>query len=119
MDEKARQNALEKVASMSSEIAYPNELVDDNKLEEFYKGLELSSDNYLGNILSLTLFDTDDAFTKLRKPVNKTDWVSRKMPAVVNAFYATMDNIISKLFYILILKAMLSLMKKSKNTFFQ
>ena len=104
MDEKTRQSALEKAASMSSHIAYPDELLDDNKLEGFYKGLELSSDNYLGSILNLTLFGTEYAFTKLRKPVNKTDWVSHGRPAVVNAFYSSIENSIRKLFCILIPK---------------
>ena len=102
MDEKTRQSALEKAASMSNHIACPDELLDDNKLEEFYKGLELSSDNYLGSILNLTLFGAEYAFTKLRKPVNKTDWVSHGRPAVVNAFYSSIENSISKFFRVLV-----------------
>lgn len=96
MDDKTRQSALEKAASMSSHIAYPDELLDDNKLEEFYKNLELSEGNYLESILNLTLFGTEYSFSKLRRPVNKTDWVSHGRPAIVNAFYSSIENSIRK-----------------------
>lgn len=39
MDDETRSNALDKAASMQTHIAYPDELLDDNKLIEFYKGV--------------------------------------------------------------------------------
>lgn len=39
MDEQTRQNALDKAQSMATHIAYPDELLDDRKLEEFYEGV--------------------------------------------------------------------------------
>lgn len=39
MDEKTRANAIDKAKSMSTHIAYPDELLDDKKLEEFYDGV--------------------------------------------------------------------------------
>ncbi|XP_014481617.1 PREDICTED: neprilysin-11 isoform X1 [Dinoponera quadriceps] len=92
MDEKTRANALDKAASMVSHIAYPDELLDDKKLEEFYAGLELNSDDYLGSILNLTIFGTDFSFGRLRQPVNKTEWISHGRPAVVNAYYSSIEN---------------------------
>lgn len=92
MDEKTRSSALDKAATMASHIAYPDELLDDKKLEEFYQNLELSEDNYLESILNLTLFGTEYSFSKLRKPVNKTDWLSHARPAIVNAFYSSIEN---------------------------
>ncbi|XP_024943266.1 neprilysin-2 isoform X2 [Cephus cinctus] len=92
MDEETRKSALDKAASMSSHIAYPDELLHDNKLEEFYQNLELTSDNYLESILNLTLFGTEYSFSKLRKPVNKSDWITHGRPAVVNAFYSSIEN---------------------------
>lgn len=43
MDEVTRKNALDKAASMTSHIAYPDELLDDRKLEEFYSTVGLFS----------------------------------------------------------------------------
>lgn len=96
MDEKTRANALEKAADMTSHIAYPDELLDDKKLDEFYEGLELSSADYLGSILNLTTFGTNFSFGRLRKPVNKTEWITHGRPAIVNAFYSSIENSIRK-----------------------
>lgn len=98
MDEKTRANALNKAAGMISHIAYPDELLDDKKLEEFYSRLELDPDNYLGSILNLTIFGTDFSFGRLRQPVNKTEWITHGRPAVVNAFYSSIENSIRKYF---------------------
>ncbi|XP_033213002.1 neprilysin-2-like isoform X1 [Belonocnema kinseyi] len=92
MDEKTRQSALEKADSMSTHIAYPDELLDDKKLEEFYEKLQITQGDYLQTVLNLTLFGTEYSFSKLRKPVNKSDWVSHGRPAIVNAFYSSIEN---------------------------
>uniref|UniRef100_A0A1Y1K1L0 Peptidase M13 N-terminal domain-containing protein n=1 Tax=Photinus pyralis TaxID=7054 RepID=A0A1Y1K1L0_PHOPY len=39
LDDTKKQHAFEKVATMSSRIAYPDELLSDEKLEEVYKGV--------------------------------------------------------------------------------
>ena len=62
------------------------------KLGEFYEKLELTSDNYLKGILNLTLFGVEYSFGKLRKPVNKSDWITHGRPAIVNAFYSSIEN---------------------------
>lgn len=92
MDEETRMNALNKAAAMVSHIAYPDELLDNKKLEEFYSRLDLSSDDYFGNVLNLTIFGTNFSFNRLRKPVNKTEWITHGRPAVVNAFYSSIEN---------------------------
>uniref|UniRef100_A0A8D9BV62 Neprilysin-11 n=1 Tax=Cacopsylla melanoneura TaxID=428564 RepID=A0A8D9BV62_9HEMI len=92
MDEKTREAAIDKARSMSTHIAYPDELLDNGKLEEFYTGLELDTSNYLEAVLNLTKFGTNYSFSQLRKPVNKTDWKSHGNPAIVNAFYSSIEN---------------------------
>jgi len=92
MDEKTRQSAFEKVDAMSTHIAYPDELLDDQKLIQFYDALDMSEEYYLKSILNMTLFATEFAFNRLRKPVNKTDWISHGRPAIVNAFYSSIEN---------------------------
>ena len=92
MDEKTRQSALAKAKSMSNYIAYPDELLDDKKLEEFYAKLEITEGDYFQSVVNMTLFGMDYSFGRLRKPVNKTDWVSHSSPAVVNAYYSSIEN---------------------------
>ncbi|XP_045509587.1 neprilysin-2 [Colias croceus] len=92
MDAMTRQAALDKAQAMAAHIAYPNELLDNNKLTEFYSGLEMSTDKLMESVLNLTLFGTEYLFSKLREPVNKTDWVTHGRPAIVNAFYSSIEN---------------------------
>ena len=56
----------------------------------------MSPDSYLENVLNLTSFGTDYAYNKLREQVNKTDWITHGRPAIVNAFYAPLENSIRK-----------------------
>lgn len=86
MDETTRAAALSKVKSMVTHIGYPDELMDDKKLIEFYKPVQVDENKYLESVLSINIFGTDRAFKKLREPVNKTDWITHSRPAVVNAY---------------------------------
>ncbi|XP_068624947.1 neprilysin-2 [Battus philenor] len=92
MDDITRSAALDKAKAMTSHIAYPNEMLNDDTLTKFYSGLEMSSDMLMESVLNLTLFGTDYLFKKLREPVNKTDWVTHGRPAIVNAFYSSIEN---------------------------
>ncbi|RZF35771.1 hypothetical protein LSTR_LSTR012069 [Laodelphax striatellus] len=93
MDEQTRAAALEKAKAMTTHIAYPDELLDDKKLIEFYEKLEISStDDYIGAVLNVAKFRGDRSLGRLRDPVNKTDWISHGRPAIVNAFYNSLEN---------------------------
>lgn len=96
MDDKTRVAAHTKVKAMATHIGYPDELMDNKKLEEYYKDLEIDSKKYLESVLRMSVFGTDYAFNKLRKPVNKTDWITHARPAIVNAFYSSIENSIRK-----------------------
>lgn len=43
-------------------------------------------------MLNLTKFGTDYSFSKLRQPVNKSDWITHSRTAIVNAFYSAIEN---------------------------
>ncbi|XP_014207874.1 neprilysin-2-like [Copidosoma floridanum] len=92
MDNKTREAALEKAQSMTTYIAYPDELLDDKKLKKFYKKLEISSGSYLESALNLSRFRKNNTFEALRKPVNKSEWISHSKSAIVNAFYSPTKN---------------------------
>lgn len=92
MDDETRAAAMEKLHSMSTHIGYPDEIMNNRKIEEYYDKLVIDQDNYLQSVLNMNVFGTDYAFNKLRKPVNKTDWVTHARPAVVNAFYSSIEN---------------------------
>lgn len=43
MDNVTKKAALEKAASMATHIAYPDELLDNKKLEEFYQNVSIKN----------------------------------------------------------------------------
>jgi len=92
MDDETRKSALNKLHSMSTHIGYPDEIMDNAKIEKYYENLSIDPENYLSSVLHMNVFGTDYAFNKLRKPVNKTDWVTHARPAIVNAFYSSIEN---------------------------
>ncbi|XP_040574082.1 neprilysin-2 isoform X2 [Lepeophtheirus salmonis] len=92
MDAKTKAMAKKKANSIVDHIGYPPELLDDNKLEELYDGLQLGNLHYLENALNMTVFVANYAFSLLREKVNKTDWVRHGKPAIVNAFYSPLEN---------------------------
>lgn len=95
MDEKTRIHALEKVKHMSSYVGYPQELRNDTKIEELYRGLVLSENYFLGNIYALDKFLEDIEFKNFRKPYIR-DWESLMSPVIVNARYSPRSNCIRK-----------------------
>nr|CAD7261573.1 unnamed protein product [Timema shepardi] len=92
MDDETRMKGIDKAKSMSVHIAYPDELLDNSKLEKFYQNLEINPDLYLESILNLTKFGTSYSFGRLRQPVNKSEWITHGRPAVVNAYYSSIEN---------------------------
>ncbi len=96
MGEKTREAALTKIKTMYTHIGHPDELMDDQKLKDFYKAVDVDDDKYLESILSIKKFDNDRDFNKLHLPVNKTDWIKHSKQAQVNAFYSSLQNSISE-----------------------
>ena len=92
MDSVTKERAKEKAEAMVEYIGFTPELRDMAKLTELYRGLELSPDQYVGNGFNISRYHMNYAFSKLRKPVDKKDWVRHGNPAVVNAFYSPIEN---------------------------
>ncbi|KAI8129853.1 hypothetical protein FF38_13123 [Lucilia cuprina] len=92
MDDMTKQEAKRKLHSMTTHIGYPDEMLDNDKLEEYYRKLDIDPDKYFESFLKMNVFGTDYSFNKLRLPVNKTDWIRHARPAVVNAFYSSIEN---------------------------
>ena len=99
MDEKTRLEALDKAKSMINHVGYPDELLDDKKLNKFYEKLEIREDDYLMANINFSIFDMDVYVDNYRKPVNKSDWVNHGYSAVVNAFYNRYENSLSEFLF--------------------
>lgn len=97
MDNETRKFALTKVKKMEKHIGYPNELVDDEILKNYYSNLTIEKDEYLKSYLNINRFQVAHVLRKFRKPVNKTEWEQHSNVAIANAYYFWSQNSISKL----------------------
>lgn len=109
MDEKSRAAAIAKANAMHFNIAYPNELADDRKLEEYYRGLELRPDSLIHSVMNIRKFTNDHTIGQLRQPINKTDWKVHSIPTKVGGYYSISENGIRMSFQMLIWKDWLHL----------
>ncbi|XP_031344638.1 neprilysin-2-like [Photinus pyralis] len=88
MDDDTKFHALEKLAAMSSVVGYPDELLSDKKLEDYYKGLHVESDNFLKIRLSTNLFMYEAEVKRLVLPLNQINWIGNAGRVLyVNAYY--------------------------------
>lgn len=92
MDDRTKKEAIAKANSLVTHIAYPNELINNTKLEEYYKTLELNEDEYLLNAMALNKFAIQHMLRDFHAPLNKTDWEAHAAPAMTNAFYSALEN---------------------------
>ncbi|SMR70149.1 MULTISPECIES: M13 family metallopeptidase [Stenotrophomonas] len=83
MGEETKKKALEKWASFTPKIGYPD------KWRE-WTGLQTNADSYLGNMQAARAFNYRYMLDKVGKPVDKTEW--GMTPQTVNAYYNATKN---------------------------
>ncbi|EFA04401.2 neprilysin-2 [Tribolium castaneum] len=93
MDKKTKKHALQKAEKMSSFIGYPDELLDVNKVEDYYRGLEVDPKQYSLRVsFNISNFAHMKYVQLLREPVLKPDWRDQAYSHFVNAFYDQTTN---------------------------
>ena len=83
MGEETRKKALEKWASFTPKIGYPDKWRD-------WAGLQTNGDSYLGNMQAARAFNYRYMLDKIGKPVDKTEWGMTSQ--TVNAYYNATKN---------------------------
>ncbi len=83
MTEDTRAKALEKLSQFTPKIGYPDKWRD-------YSGLVVSADDLVGNLRASCAFDEDWGWSKIGKPVDRTEWLMT--PQTVNAYYLPVAN---------------------------
>ncbi|XP_061684047.1 neprilysin-like isoform X3 [Syngnathoides biaculeatus] len=92
MDEVTKKAAEEKVRAIREQIGYADNIMDDKYLNDEYKDLNYSAEEFFENIVQTATFNNKKILQKLRVDVNKDEWVSGA--AIINAFYSWRKNII-------------------------
>lgn len=97
MDEVTKKAAQNKLEFMGAEVAYPDEILDDKKLEEHYRTLALSPESYSQNMIDFFRFNTENSIKELIKSTENNDWKNR-VPATKDftSYYSNSKNAISK-----------------------
>ncbi|MGO4881466.1 MAG: M13 family metallopeptidase [Bryobacteraceae bacterium] len=80
-----KQQAVAKLHEVTNKIGYPEKWRD-------YSSIQVTRDDYFGNVLRAYDFEVRRNFAKLGKPVDKSEW--GMTPPTVNAYYSpNMNNI--------------------------
>ena len=69
MDPETKQRAHKKLRTIKDYIGYPEEILDNDKLEELYKGLEIDPNEYFKNGIHMSIWSTNYHWKKLREKV--------------------------------------------------
>lgn len=97
MDEQTREIALKKLKNMESYIGYPDELMDEEKVEEEMKDLlHINVHNFYESSFKILKYTSDKSNGDIRKPSNKFKWTDIANSAFINAHYYINKNSIGK-----------------------
>jgi len=83
MSDSTKQKAYAKLAAITKKVGYPDKWKD-------YSAMTISRDSYLQNIMNANLWQHNYEFSKLGKPVDRTEW--GMTPQTWNAYYNPSNN---------------------------
>ena len=87
MDDETKVEARKKLENMRQFIGYPDEFLDQEKVDAIYDKVNMEENDYLGNVLKLSKYFTKYYALQLREAVDPDDWREHRYVALVNAFY--------------------------------
>lgn len=93
MDERTMVGANEKADTIRSEIGFANELLQDSALVQYYATVPAVDENaYFESIRSLNIASALRNNRRLLEDVIRGEWSSHVAPAIVNAYYSSLEN---------------------------
>uniref|UniRef100_A0A3P9N4F1 Neprilysin n=1 Tax=Poecilia reticulata TaxID=8081 RepID=A0A3P9N4F1_POERE len=90
MDEETKKAAEEKARAIREHVGYSEDIMDDEYLNNEYKDLNYSAEEYFKNVLQNMEYVQKKRLRRLRVKVNKEEWLIGA--AVINAFYSANFN---------------------------
>ena len=96
MDAETKVKAHEKVDAVSTNIGYPDYIIDesDTRLDDDFADLAIDQDMYT-NYVNLLAFNHKNRLNVINSPIDNTAWDPSLPPAIVNAFYDPTQNSIN------------------------
>lgn len=83
MSDETKKRALEKLASFTKKIGYPEKWRD-------YSSVTINRNDFLGNIYRTNQWAYEDMINRFGKPIDKTLW--GMTPPTINAYYNSVNN---------------------------
>lgn len=90
MDEHTKSLAREKAEAMRNWIGYPDDLLDNDHLNEIYENVTTDKNEYFQNVLQNLRRIAAGGLRVLREPYDKNVWTTP--PSTVNAYYNSVLN---------------------------
>ncbi|CAD6225915.1 GSCOCT00005792001.2-RA-CDS [Cotesia congregata] len=99
LDSNTKIEIIDKVASIQTVIGYPDELLNDDQLKNYFEGLEITRDNFYKNYLNAKLFEKKiinfQTFNKVSSVKTGVDLFTFMYEEPNNAMYDIFDNFMS------------------------
>lgn len=96
MDDNTKLATYQKIIEMKTLIGFPDWLLEEGKLEEYYDGIEVDVNKHLENMININQVKTKKVLNRFREWNNFT-WATD--PTEVNAYHTFQENTISKFEY--------------------
>ncbi|XP_054155680.1 neprilysin-2-like, partial [Oppia nitens] len=96
IDNKTMIRALDKLDKMRILVGYPMDILDDQKINQLYKNININPDDFFGNILAINYWKLNQSFnSSLRKFNDIHSWQRLGSLTLANAFYNTVKNMVT------------------------
>ncbi|KAL3283408.1 hypothetical protein HHI36_006553 [Cryptolaemus montrouzieri] len=92
MDGITKARALEKADSLITHVAYAEELLDDETLEDMYSDIHVNERMFLQSYLNINKHEWNRLLHRLLEQVRRDDWRETSEPTTINAFYYLLEN---------------------------
>ncbi|CAH1637040.1 unnamed protein product [Spodoptera littoralis] len=92
MDDNTKIATYQKIIEMKSLVGFPDWLLEEGRLEEYYEGIDIDAEKHLENIININQVKTKKVLNMFREPNNIT-WATD--PTEVNAYHTFRENTIT------------------------
>lgn len=92
MDDSTKLATYQKIIQMKSLIGFPDWLLEEGKLDEYYEGIEVQADRHLENMINIIQVMVKKGFNKYHD-MHNISWATE--PTEVNAYHTFQHNTIS------------------------
>ena len=92
MEDGVKERARKKLSEMDQFIAYSDEFLEKEKVDELHSGLNVTETDFFANSLDIYKFWRRSEYNRLRLKIDRRSWIEHSYVALVNALYYPENN---------------------------